>query len=248
LEALAAGADDYLTKPTSTQDGSGMTVLRSQIADKIRQFFPAAPAEATPVATQRTAMTRLHPRCVAVGVSTGGPNALAEVIPALPIGFPLPVFIVQHMPPMFTRLLAERLRSMSRLPVFEASDGMEVVPGQVYLAPGDYHMQVQRYGERFAIALDQGAPENFCRPAVDVLFRSIGKAYGGAAIAVILTGMGQDGLRGSTELHQQGACVIAQDEASSVVWGMPGYVVRAGLADVVCPLGEVAGSVLARTR
>jgi two-component system chemotaxis response regulator CheB len=140
---------------------------------------------------------------------------------------------------MFTRLLAERLQSLTKLRVVEASDGMLVEGGSVYIAPGDYHMRVIRKGAAELIALDQAEPENSCRPAVDVMFRSVAEVYGGTALAVILTGMGQDGLRGVTQMRQTGAYVIAQDEASSVVWGMPGAVVNAGLADSVLDLKSV---------
>lgn len=184
------------------------------------------------------------PKALAIGVSTGGPNALAEVIPMLPKDFPIPVFIVQHMPPMFTRLLAERLQSQSNLKVVEAQEGMRVTPGYVYIAPGDYHMTVVKTGGSTLIRLNQEQMENSCRPAVDVLFRSVGDVYGGATISVVLTGMGQDGLRGVEQLRALGGYVIVQDEASSVVWGMPGFVARAGFADSICDLKQVTPEIL----
>lgn len=198
------------------------------------------PASNTPAKRPRT----IQPRAVAIGVSTGGPNALAEVIPMLPKNFPVPVFIVQHMPPMFTRLLAERLQAQSQLKVMEAQEGMRVAPGHVYIAPGDYHMCLAKSAGGVLIRLNQEPTENSCRPAVDVLFRSVGEIYGGAIIAVILTGMGQDGLRGIEQLRALGGYVIAQDEASSVVWGMPGFVARAGLADAVCDLKQVTPEIV----
>ena len=161
-----------------------------------------------------------------------------------PKDFPLPVFIVQHMPPMFTRLLAERLQSHSKVKVVEAQEGMRVTAGYVYIAPGDYHMVLAKTGGSVLIHLNQGPMENSCRPAVDVLFRSVGEVYGGATISAILTGMGQDGLRGVEQLRALGGYVIAQDEASSVVWGMPGFVARAGLADVVCDLKLVTPEIV----
>lgn len=187
---------------------------------------------------------RPKPKVVAIGVSTGGPNALAEVIPMLPADFPLPIVIVQHMPPMFTRLLAERLQAQSKVKVVEGAEGMEVTPGRVYIAPGDHHMCVARRGPQVVLRLNQEPLENSCRPAVDVLFRSVADVYGGAVVSVILTGMGQDGLRGVEQLRQLGSYVIAQDEASSVVWGMPGFVVRAGLADAVCDLKAIPPQIL----
>jgi len=143
------------------------------------------------------------------------------------------------MPPIFTRLLAERLQSLTKLRVVEGAEGMRVEGGSVYIAPGDYHMRVVRKGTAELITLNQAEPENSCRPAVDVLFRSVAEVYGGTTLAVILTGMGQDGLRGVTQLRHCGAYVIAQDEASSVVWGMPGAVVNAGLADSILDLKSV---------
>jgi two-component system chemotaxis response regulator CheB len=183
---------------------------------------------------------------VVIGVSTGGPTALASVIPALPREFPLPVLIVQHMPPMFTRLLAERLQTQSKVRVHEAAEGTPVEPGAVLIAPGDYHMRIRRNGRQAVTALDQSPPENSCRPAADVLFRSAAEAYGGAAIGVILTGMGKDGFLGCQALKGQGAYIIAQDEASSVVWGMPGFVSRGGLADATVDLNCVVPEILAQ--
>lgn len=201
-----------------------------------------AARHAAPVPTPRPQVQR--PRAVVIGVSTGGPNALAEVIPSLPKSFPLPVLIVQHMPPMFTRLLAERLNAQSKVTVVEGQEGMVVCPGTVYIAPGDYHMCVQRRGTDIVLRMNQDPMENSCRPAVDVLFRSAAAIYGGGTVSVILTGMGQDGLRGVEQLRSLGGYVIAQDEATSVVWGMPGFVARAGLADTVCELKSVSSEIV----
>lgn len=179
-----------------------------------------------------------------IGVSTGGPNALGAILPEFPAGFPLPVLVVQHMPPMFTRLLSERLHSTCRVPVAEAVQSMPVDAGRILIAPGDFHLKVASAAGAVRVCLDQSPPQNSCRPAVDALFASVGEVYGGAAIAVILTGMGQDGLRGTQILKGQGAIVLAQDEGTSVVWGMPGAVVNAGLADRVLPLDQVAPEIL----
>jgi len=184
------------------------------------------------------------PQVVVIGLSTGGPAALIEVVPRLPGDFPLPVLIVQHMPPSFTRSLADRLKARSRLKVIEAVDGQDVRKGCVLVAPGDYHMRVRREEKKVIVRLDQGPYENSCRPSVDGLFRSAAEVYGGRVLAIVLTGMGQDGLLGVKDLKAKGAHVLAQSEASSVVWGMPGAVVQAGLADAVLNLDEIAPAIL----
>jgi len=256
MEALSLGADDYVAKASNAGSlDRSMASLRSELIPKIKQFFtvederqsrPAAVASNPPPAVKQSFKTCLSPKAVAIGVSTGGPNALGAIIPTFPPDFPLPILIVQHMPPVFTRLLAERLQSATKLKVEEASEGVTVEPGKVLIAPGNYHMRVHKNGVKSTITLDQEPPENSCRPAVDVLFRSVEEAYGAAVICVMLTGMGYDGLRGTEILKASGACVIAQDEATSVVWGMPGAVVNAGLADAVVPLEEVVPEILRR--
>lgn len=180
---------------------------------------------------------------VLIGVSTGGPNALVELLPMLSGDLRVPILIVQHMPPMFTKLLAERLDARCRLRVREAVVGDRPQPGQVFVAPGDHHMTVERDLHGMVLALDQGPPENSCRPAVDVLFRSAAASYGAGCLAVVLTGMGQDGLRGGEAIVAAGGTMLVQDEASSVVWGMPGFVARAGLASEVLPLSQIAGAI-----
>ena len=257
LEALALGADDYVTKASNA--GSldvSMANLRQQLIPKIRQFFHFAPPRETQVSMAPPVIRAQGPllfpakrafslaRAVAIGVSTGGPAALGVIMPQFPEGFRLPVFIVQHMPPLFTRLLAERLDTLTPLTVKEAAAGDRAEPGRVYVARGDYHMRVVGGPTGTAIVLDQGPPENSCRPAVDVLFSSLAETYGGAVVAAVLTGMGQDGLRGAQRLKAQGAYILAQDEASSVVWGMPGAVVDGGVADEVLPLDHVVPAIL----
>ena len=260
LEALSLGADDYVTKASGEGSlDSSMTRLRDELVPKIKQFFhlpgqsragarpEPAHVPATPPARWGTPVfesTKVRPKVVVIGVSTGGPTALGAILPELPAGFPLPVLIVQHMPPLFTRLLAERLHAACRLPVEEARQGEPVRAGKILIAPGDFHLKVASDGGGVRVCLDQSPPQNSCRPAVDALFTSIGEVYGGAAIALILTGMGQDGLRGAEVLKARGASVLAQDEASSVVWGMPGAVVNAGLADRVLPLDQVMPELL----
>jgi two-component system chemotaxis response regulator CheB len=260
LEALTLGADDYVTK--ASNEGSldrSMARLREELVPKIKQFFhlPAQSRAANQPESGRVAAAppvrsgarvplnaNVRPKVVVIGVSTGGPTALGSILPELPAGFPLPILVVQHMPPLFTRLLAERLHASCRLPVEEASQGAPVEAAKILIAPGDFHLKVASNAGGVCVCLDQAPPLNSCRPAVDALFTSIGDVYGGAVIAVVLTGMGQDGLRGAEILKAHGASVLAQDEASSVVWGMPGAVVNAGLADRVLPLDQVVPEIL----
>jgi two-component system, chemotaxis family, protein-glutamate methylesterase/glutaminase len=249
VEALARGASDYVPKPKTDDLPSAIAALREALTPRIvqlctlgerrrrRKLTGPLPAPAAPVGGRR-------PELVAVGSSTGGPNALRELLVGLGRDFPLPVLIVQHMPPMFTRLLAERLAIESGLKVVEASSGEPVVPGTVYLAPGDYHMIVARAREGLVVLLHQGAEVNSCRPSVDVLFRSVAETCGEETLGVVLTGMGSDGLAGCGRIHAAHGRVLAQDESTSVVWGMPGLVAQAGLADRVVPLDEMAAEVL----
>lgn len=180
---------------------------------------------------------------VAIGVSTGGPTALQTVLSDLPADLSVPVVITQHMPPLFTALLAQRLDSVSVLKVCEAQDGSPVEAGSVYLAPGDQHMRFERGGDGIRIVLDDGPPVHSCRPAVDVMLESIVTVYGAKTLVVILTGMGKDGLDGSRRLAGLGARVLAQDAETSVVWGMPGFVAREGVADQVLPLDEIGSEI-----
>ncbi len=187
------------------------------------------------------------PAVLAIGVSTGGPAALDVLLPALPAGFPLPVLIVQHMPEVFTALFAERLNGRCSLRVSEAVEGEAVRPGTIHIARGNWHMEVlgaARAGSPPTLHLNQGPLENHCRPAVDALFRSAASVYGAGVLAVVLTGMGSDGLAGSRLVREQGGAVLAQDQATSTVWGMPGAVTNAGLAQKVLPLGAMAAEIL----
>jgi len=241
LDALAAGANDYVTKPTGTSGPQEAAAhIRRELAPRIRALCSRASVAAPVVSVLPPAPKRIvPPAIIAIGVSTGGPNALSAVIPALPPAFPLPIVIVQHMPPVFTRLLGDRLGAESALRVQEAEPGMRVLPFNVYIAPGGFHMTVERSAAGLVIGTNTQPHENSCRPAVDVLFRSVAREYGAATLAVVLTGMGSDGLRGCEHVRAAGGRVVVQDEASSVVWGMPGFVARAGLADKVLPLNEV---------
>lgn len=264
LEALHNGASDYVTKPAGA---AGKAVaqqrIREDLIPKIRSLChvdtgarvlaPAmrrerpGPIFAPTRSAKRPIDSDARVDVVAMALSTGGPNALAEILSALPADFPVPIALVQHMPNVFTRLFSERLNGQTALAVVEAAEEQIVERGTVYVAPGDFHLSLRRRGNSIVTALNQEAPEHSHRPAADVLFRSVAEAYGAHALALVLTGMGEDGLRGSEEIHRAGGCVIVQDEATSLVWEMPGHVARAGLADAVLPLGEVAGELLRRT-
>ncbi len=260
LDALALGASDYLAKPSNQNMAATSEAIRRDLVPKIKALcqIPArmssstTPSSVTALAPRpeiRFHAPALHPshlKIVAIGVSTGGPDALAKLLPSFPANFPLPVVIAQHMPPIFTSLLAKRLASKCALPVREGQAGELLMPSCIWIAPGDYHMVVQEEDHRMRLGTHQGPRENFCRPSVDVLFRSVAAVYGSSCLGVILTGMGQDGLKGCEALSAAGASIIVQDEASSVVWGMPGYVARAGLAEKVLPLDQIAGEILRR--
>jgi len=249
LSALFLGASDYCTKPSSTGSLADSTeALRCELIPKIRALcklgtsLPHQPAVTLPARLPVTKLPRKL-EIVAIGTSTGGPNALAEVIPMIPAGFPVPIVIVQHMPPVFTHLLAQRLSAQSSIPVHEATEGEKLAPGHAWIAPGGFHMLLARTTDGVRIQLAKTAPENFCRPAVDVLFRSVAQVYGAQALAVVLTGMGTDGLLGSKSIREAGGDVIVQDEESSVVWGMPGSIYASGVSDQVYPLSQIGSQI-----
>jgi two-component system, chemotaxis family, protein-glutamate methylesterase/glutaminase len=249
LDALARGATDYVTKPANVGSVSaGMQSVKDQLLPKIKALCPinkpavaAAPIRSLASAVAPPQSTRLIKASdvIAIGSSTGGPQALTTLLKQLPGNFPVPIVIVQHMPPVFTKHLAERLNHESELTVKEAEGGEPLQPGHAYIAPGDHHMELRREGIAVRTVITQGPPENSCRPAVDVLFRSVANVYGAGALSIVLTGMGQDGLRGGEQIVHVGGTMIAQDEASSVVWGMPRAVVQAGLARYVLPLTSI---------
>jgi two-component system, chemotaxis family, protein-glutamate methylesterase/glutaminase len=201
---------------------------------------PLSPKTSLPV---RVPGTEAAVEIVVIGTSTGGPNALTTLLPKLPADLPVPVVIVQHMLAAFTRHFAERLALQCKLRVVEPNHGDPIQPGTIYIAKGDHHLLVNRRGREGFVTLNQGPPENFCRPAVDVMFDSAATSYGASVLGVVLTGMGQDGYRGSRLIRQAGGNVIVQDEATSIVWGMPGMVAGAGLATQVLPLERVAGEI-----
>jgi two-component system chemotaxis response regulator CheB len=260
LDALSIGATDYVTKPANVGSVSeGIQRLESELVPKIKAHCRQLRTDGPP-GEHTQFFSRLKPselpkrssvkpvEIVCIGTSTGGPNALADVFKSFPKDFPVPIVLVQHMPPMFTALLADRLTATSGIPFYEGQHGQRIQPGRAYIAPGGKHMEVRREGFNAVLHLNENPPENSCRPAVDVLFRSVVSAYGASVLGVILTGMGQDGMRGCELLRERQGQVIAQDEKSSVVWGMPGCVVQAGLADIVLPLDKVCGEIVRRVR
>ena len=259
LDALAKGANDYVTKPANV--GSVTAALQNvqkELIPKIKGFCSwsqPSPVASTAIRRPPASAPRKsvpiggsHVDIVAIGVSTGGPNALATVLARIPATFSVPIVVVQHMPPIFTKHLANRLDQTSPLAVREAQAGDVVQSGGVWLAPGDYHLVLNRQATTVKLDTNQLPPENSCRPAVDVLFRSVSEVYGPHVLAVVMTGMGQDGLRGCEAVRDAGGRVLVQDEASSVVWGMPGAVTRAGLADGVASLDRLADEIVRETQ
>lgn len=261
MKAMSLGASDYVPKPTTTGAISAATDFKTELVEKVKSWGAAgrrkrgvaAPSPnavaAAPEAPKRLYGSQpiqlrqmppiLKPECLAIGSSTGGPQALFKVFQAVGKISHLPVFVTQHMPATFTTILAEHLGQASGMPAAEAKDGEPIVPGRIYVAPGDFHMIVEGNAAQRVVRLNKNPPENFCRPAVDPMLRSIAKLYGNKTLFVMLTGMGQDGLKGAAELTNAGGTVIAQDEQSSVVWGMPGAVATAGLCSAVMPLTEI---------
>jgi len=264
VEALASGASDYVAKPVGQSNlAAAMRSLSQELLPKIHALtgitplaFPATPASAAlrpalasalAPSSVKAAPASASPSIVVVGVSTGGPAALDVLLPALPASFPLPVLIVQHMPELFTQLLAERLGRRCALRVIEAPEGEPVRPGTICIARGNWHLEVRapvRPGQLPTHHLSQTDLENHCRPSVDVLFRTAAAIYGAGVLAVMLTGMGSDGLAGTRIIRAQGGTVLAQDQATSAVWGMPGAVARAGLAHRVLPLTSIASEIV----
>jgi len=263
FKALSLGASDYIPKPESTREPAAAETFRHDLIQKIRHLgaklrrpipspplaptlarVPAPGVQLAPVAHPqllRRPFSMHPPRALLIGASTGGPQALMALVSEIgPVIDRFPVLITQHMPPTFTTILAEHLARASHRPAHEGVDGELVKPGRIYLAPGGRHMRVVRNGANAAIALDDGPPVNFCKPAVDPLFASAIEVWQGGILAVVLTGMGSDGMRGGKEIVAAGGSVIAQDEATSVVWGMPGAATHAGICAAVLPLGQIA--------
>jgi two-component system, chemotaxis family, protein-glutamate methylesterase/glutaminase len=266
FKALSLGAADYIPKPESTREPTAAETFRHDLLQKIRHLGakarrsipahhapPLAPVldrareplhRAPPVVSlplAQRSFSAQNPRVLLIGSSTGGPQALMTLVGEIGAVIDrFPVLITQHMPPTFTTILAEHLARASHRPAREAIDGEIVKPGHIYLAPGGHHMRVARHGMEAVIALDDGPPVNFCRPAVDPLFTSAVDVWQGAILALVLTGMGSDGMRGGKDIVAAGGSVIAQDEASSVVWGMPGSAAHAGICAAILPLGQIA--------
>lgn len=262
LEALARGASDYVMKPSEQRDlAAALQSLSQQLLPKIAALVQRRRRTRGdgPSAVARTARSPKTPEregtpveVVVIGLSTGGPSALENMLPKLPASFPAPILIVQHMPKLFTGALAERLNKCCPLRVMQAYDGAPIVPGTIWLAPGDSHMEIAPrwvgFGEddgtvterATRVKLHQQAPLNHCRPSVDYLFHSAERIHGARTLALMMTGMGADGLEGARAVHKAGGTVLAQDEATSAVWGMPGRVAEAGIASAVVPLGSIA--------
>lgn len=257
IEALACGASDYVAKLAGQPDrNAALNALTRDLLPKIQALTNAGIPKALHIEDQMV-IAPMHPpgfhpivaapKVLVIGVSTGGPAALDVLLPALPLDLPLPVIVVQHMPELFTGLMAERLDQRCRLRVCEAAEGEAVRPGTIWLARGNWHLEVQAASSPRLfpmLHLAQGAPENHCRLSVDVLFRSAAAVYGSGALAVVLTGMGSDGLAGSRVIRSHGGAILVQDEASSAVWGMPSAVANAGIAHRILPLGAVAPEIL----
>ncbi|MCC6471566.1 MAG: chemotaxis response regulator protein-glutamate methylesterase [Alphaproteobacteria bacterium] len=262
MRALDLGASDYLAKPTSTTELNSATEFKRQLVEKVKALGavrrrqvggatprrevrpvvappPRKPPGNTPFTLRSSPPVVPMPDIIAIGSSTGGPQALMKVLGDIKGGLGQPILITQHMPATFTTILAEHISRASGIKCAEAVDGEPIVGGRIYLAPGDYHMVVEGSSPKRVVRLNQAPPENFCRPAVDPMMRSIVKSYGARVLAVILTGMGADGRSGCDEVVKAGGIVVAQDEASSVVWGMPGAVATAGLCTAVLPVGEI---------
>ena len=250
LKALSLGASDYVAKPDTVRGVTSSQDYRREIVEKVRGLAMAEKKK-TEIVGEVKSLIRLQkisapaPKLIVIGSSTGGPQALAQVLRPLSAHLNVPVLVTQHMPPMFTSILAEHLARVTGRPVHEAVDGETPQCGTIYVAPGGKHLLVQRVNSGIQLQLNDGAPENFCKPSVDILFRAVAQIYGSSALALVLTGMGHDGREGARALVAAGGNVIAQDQATSVVWGMPGAIAEAGLASAVLPLGEIAPKLIA---
>jgi two-component system chemotaxis response regulator CheB len=247
IGALLRGANDYVTKPSSLGRSGGIDAhLRDELLPRVRALVAPRVTRRIAAPTPRPLAGAPRARVLAMGASTGGPTALARLVAELPADLPVPVVVVQHMPALFTRALAEQLDAVGRIRVAEARPGTVLSPGRVWIAPGDHHLQVEAWGDEKVLRIDQREPVNSCRPSIDVLFRSVAEVYGDRALAVVLTGMGSDGVEGAQAIRRAGGRVLAQDESSSVVWGIPRFVIERGLADAAVPLEHMAGEILAR--
>ncbi|MDX2037894.1 MAG: chemotaxis protein CheB [Isosphaeraceae bacterium] len=253
LEYLTHGAASFVPLGASSELAEERRealrkVLLEPINARKQKHDSANPPETSAVVETSPPPRSKTVAAVAIGVSTGGPDVLARLLPALPARFPVPVFVVQHILPEFTRSLIERLEKACPNPVREAAEGDVPAPGTIWIAPGEKHLEVVRVDGKPRLRLSSAPPENLCRPAADVLFRTAARTYGGGLIAVVLTGMGSDGMRGCREIREHGGSVLVQDKASSIVWGMPGAVAEAGLADEILPPDQIVAQLIKRTR
>ncbi len=237
IDALALGASDFVPKPSSKSFVESVKKIKEDLIPKIKSLIIKKVLLKPPV--KKPKIKAGDYKVCGIGVSTGGPQTLMQIIPKLPANFPVPILIVQHMPPVFTKQLAERLDHMSVLRVKEAEQGEPVKDGLVYIAPGDYHMVVKKQGAGIRIHLHQGPPRNFCRPSVDELFESLAEVYNGKTLALVLTGMGNDGKEGAKKIKEKGGVVLAQDAESCIVFGMPKAVIEANLADEILNLSQI---------
>lgn len=250
VEALLLGANDYVTKPTLLGSIEAVrTHIKTMLIPRVRalcgkDYLNSANHDIGTLSYSKAQTVQSKGiDAIVIAASTGGPNALAEIISQLPIVLPVPIFIVQHMPPIFTHALAERLSRLSGLSVKECDSLAKVRPAEIWLAAGGFHMMIERTADGVFVKPDLSDPENFCRPSADVLFRSACNVYGKRVLGVVLTGMGQDGGEGCRLIHAVGGPILAQDELSSVVWGMPGFVCRERLANEVLPLKNIANAI-----
>lgn len=252
IEALMLGAEACVAKPSgllASQDAR--EAVGRELVEKIQALTAARALPSSPETPSAPAATRLPPPRIdllAIGASTGGPNALALLFSRFPATLPVPVVVVQHMPAAFTGAFAERLARESNLAVQEAAEGDVLEPGQAWVAPGGVHLVLEPANGALRLHLSDAPPVHSCRPAVDVFFQSAEPLLGNRVLAVVLTGMGEDGLDGARAIHQAGGRVLVQDEASSVVWGMAGAVARAGLADAALPVDELGDEIVRRVR
>lgn len=248
VRALALGAAGCIAKPQASSMHASIQQLVTELVPLVKALGKGAIARSRPAAPVFTPSRKhvepaMPPKIVVIGASTGGPQALTRVLSGLPRDFPLPILIVQHMPPMFTPMLAKHLAQDTGRPCAEGRNGGVIESGHMYVAPGDFHMLIAKTGDRMVTVLNQAEPEHYCRPSVNPLFRSAAEWYGKSVLAVMLTGMGEDGLEGTQAVFERQGFVIAQDEASSVVWGMPGAIVRRNLTHQVLPLTEISNEI-----
>jgi len=269
LRALALGAKDYIPKPSTTRELTGAEAFKRELSAKVKAFgntrrrrrgerlpakraFSVERSMPAPVALAPTSapaivlrpVGRELPQVIAIGSSTGGPQALFTLVQGLGRTVGVPVVLTQHMPATFTPILAEHITKLGGLPCAEARDGEPLVNGRIYLAPGDRHLLIEGAKGSMRARLTSDPPENFCRPSVDPMLRSATTVCEGRVLVTMLTGMGHDGLAGTRQVIEAGGTAIAQDEGTSVVWGMPGAVAQAGLCHAVLPLPHIAPKIL----